>query len=235
MVLIGTPGSAIVVALLATLGTLVTGCGREGPGDNPGRRGAVSAGREMSVDRIDEQAARVPDEGAAAPNTKAANMGLSKATFGAGCFWGVEARFRRVEGVRRTDVGYLGGTLENPTYHDVCSGQTGHAEVVQVEYDAALVSYEELLDVFWNCHDPTTLNRQGPDVGAQYRSAAFFHTPEQEAIARGSKARLEQSGGFARPIVTEITPASTFYRAEEYHQQYLAKHGRSSCASTVED
>lgn len=162
-------------------------------------------------------------------------MSLPKATFGAGCFWGVEARFRQVEGVRRTDVGYLGGTLENPTYRDVCGGDTGHAEVVQIEYDPALVSYDQLLDVFWGCHDPTTLNRQGPDVGAQYRSAIFFHTAEQEALAHASKERLEHCKRYARPIVTEITPASTFYHAEEYHQQYLAKQGRSSCASTVED
>jgi peptide-methionine (S)-S-oxide reductase len=181
-------------------------------------------------DEEDSAKARAP-----AASTKAVSMDGSTATFGAGCFWGVEARFRQVEGVKRTTVGYLGGTLANPTYRAVCSGRTGHAEVVQVEYDSAIVSYEELLDVFWDCHNPTTLNRQGPDVGAQYRSAIFFHTPEQQAAARASKERLEQSGQFSRPIVTEITPASTFYRAEEYHQQYLAKHGRSSCASTIED
>jgi len=154
---------------------------------------------------------------------------MEKATFGAGCFWGVEAAFQEIEGVTSTAVGYSGGTLANPTYQDVCSGRTGHAEVVQVEYDPARVSYDRLLDVFWDNHDPTTLNRQGPDVGEQYRSAIFFHTPEQEAAARASKARLERSGRFRRPIVTEITPASEFWRAEEYHQRYLEKRGLAHC------
>jgi peptide-methionine (S)-S-oxide reductase len=152
-----------------------------------------------------------------------------KATFGAGCFWGVEAAFRRVPGVTATAVGYLGGSFENPTYEDVCTGKTGHAEVVEVDYDPAQVSYQDLLDVFWKNHDPTTLNRQGPDVGTQYRSAIFFHTPEQAAAAHASKEQLEQSGAYRRPIVTEIAPASTFYRAEEYHQQYLEKRGLSHC------
>ncbi len=133
---------------------------------------------------------------------------MAKATFGAGCFWGVEEDFRKVPGVVGTAVGYSGGTLENPTYEDVCSDGTGHAEVVEVEYDPAKTSYETLLDVFWNGHNPTQLNRQGPDVGTQYRSVIFFHTPEQEAAARASKERLAQSGRFARPIVTEISPRS---------------------------
>ena len=154
---------------------------------------------------------------------------MEKATFAAGCFWGVEEAFRHVDGVASTAVGYSGGHAPNPTYHDVCSGGTGHAECVQVEYDPARVSYEQLLDVFWENHDPTQLNRQGPDVGAQYRSAIFFHTPVQEAAARASKARLEASGRFRRPIVTEITPASTFHRAEEYHQRYLEKRGLAHC------
>ena len=154
---------------------------------------------------------------------------MEKATFGAGCFWGVEAAFRNVKGVKTTAVGYSGGTLTNPTYEDVCAGLTGHAEVVQVSYDQAEVSYQELLDVFWEIHDPTTLNRQGPDVGTQYRSAIFFHTPEQEAVARASKENLEASGRYQRPVVTEITPASEFYRAEEYHQQYLEKRGQAHC------
>jgi peptide-methionine (S)-S-oxide reductase len=154
---------------------------------------------------------------------------MAKAIFGAGCFWGVEAAFRQVEGVLATAVGYSGGRLENPTYENVCSGRTGHAEVVEVEYDPSKVSYEKLLDVFWENHDPTTLNRQGPDIGEQYRSAIFFVTPEQEAAARASKERLEKSGRYKRPIVTEITPASTFFRAEEYHQRYLEKHGLAHC------
>jgi peptide-methionine (S)-S-oxide reductase len=154
---------------------------------------------------------------------------MEKATFGAGCFWGVEQAFREVKGVISTKVGYLGGTLNNPTYHDVCTDTTGHAEVVQVEFDQAQVSYEQLLDVFWNVHNPTTLNRQGPDVGTQYRSAIFHHSPAQEAAARVSKAKLEASGRFKKPIVTEITAASEFYAAEEYHQQYLEKRGMKSC------
>jgi peptide-methionine (S)-S-oxide reductase len=154
---------------------------------------------------------------------------MEKATFGAGCFWGVEAAFRELPGVVDAAVGYLGGTLENPTYRDVCSDTTGHAEVVEVTYDPTQVSYEQLLQLFWQVHNPTTLNRQGPDVGTQYRSAIFFHTPEQRIAAERSKQELQASGRFSRPIVTEITPASTFYRAEEYHQQYLAKRGLRSC------
>ena len=150
-----------------------------------------------------------------------------KAIFGAGCFWGVEAAFRAVEGVKEVTSGYSGGHLKNPSYRDVCTDKTGHAEVVQVEYDPSQVSYDELLDVFWNCHNPTTLNRQGPDVGKQYRSAIFFHTPEQEGAARASKEKLEQSVRWRAPVVTEITPASDFYPAEEYHQRYLEKRGIS--------
>jgi len=154
---------------------------------------------------------------------------MAKATFGAGCFWGVEAAFRRLKGVTGTAVGYAGGTLENPTYKDVCSDRTGHAEVVQVEYDPAQVSYDELLNVFWENHDPTQLNRQGPDVGTQYRSVIFFHTPEQEAAAHAAKERLQSGGRYRRPVVTEILPAPEFYRAEEYHQQYLEKRGLAQC------
>jgi peptide-methionine (S)-S-oxide reductase len=156
---------------------------------------------------------------------------METATFAAGCFWGVEEAFRRVEGVVSTAAGYSGGTFENPTYKDVCSGRTGHAEVVQLEYDPSKVSYRELLEVFWSIHDPTQLDRQGPDVGSQYRSAIFHHGPDQEAAARASKEALAASGRFKDTIVTEITPASTFYRAEEYHQQYIAKGGRAACAS----
>jgi len=157
-------------------------------------------------------------------------MSIEKATFGAGCFWGVEAVFRQTKGVKDAAVGYAGGTRENPTYEDVCSDETGHAEVVEVQFDPAEVSYERLLDVFWRNHDPTTRNRQGPDVGSQYRSVVFYHSPEQKAAAEAKKAELEKSARFRRPIVTEIEPAPPFYRAEEYHQQYLAKHGRTHCA-----
>lgn len=152
-----------------------------------------------------------------------------KATFGAGCFWSVEAAFRELPGVTSAAVGYAGGDLVNPSYQDVCTGQTGHAEVVEVEYDPDQVSYDELLEVFWSHHDPTTLNRQGPDMGTQYRSAVFYHTAGQEEAARASKQRLDESGKLSRPVVTEITAASTFYRAEEYHQQYLAKRGLVHC------
>ncbi len=152
-----------------------------------------------------------------------------KATFGAGCFWGVEEVFRRTPGVINTTVGYSGGRLENPTYQDVCSGRTGHAEVVQVEYDPEKVSYNQLLEIFWSNHDPTTLNRQGPDVGEQYRSVIFYHNPEQQSLATADKERLQASSRFRRPIVTQVVPAATFYPAEDYHQRYLEKRGLSSC------
>jgi len=156
-------------------------------------------------------------------------MQTEKATFAAGCFWGVEATFRQIKGVVATAVGYEGGAFSNPTYHDVCTDRTGHAEAVEVDYDPARVSYEQLLQVFWENHNPTTLNRQGPDVGTQYRSSIFYHTPEQQAAATASKERLQASGKYRRPIVTEVVPASQFYRAEDYHQQYLEKRGLSSC------
>jgi peptide-methionine (S)-S-oxide reductase len=154
---------------------------------------------------------------------------MEKATFGAGCFWGVEAAFRQIQGVKATAVGYMGGRLNDPTYQDVCTDRTGHAEVVQVEYDPSEVSYEELLRVFWDNHDPTTLNRQGPDTGTQYRSVIFYHTPEQKAAANASKDALAKSGRYKRPIVTEITAAPEFWRAEDYHQQYLEKRGLAHC------
>ncbi len=154
---------------------------------------------------------------------------MERASFAAGCFWGVEAAFRRLKGVTSTTVGYSGGTLENPTYKDVCSDTTGHAETVLVEFDPAAISYEQLLETFWNCHDPTQRNQQGPDVGTQYRSAIFYHTPEQQAAAIRSKENLDRSGKYPRPVVTEILPAATFYRAEEYHQHYLEKRGEASC------
>jgi peptide-methionine (S)-S-oxide reductase len=157
-------------------------------------------------------------------------MSTEKATFGAGCFWGIEPTFRQTSGVTDAVVGYAGGKTKNPTYEDVCSDETGHAEVVEVTFDPSKVSYDTLLDLFWSNHDPTTRNRQGPDVGSQYRSVIFYHSPEQKAAAEAKLAELEKSGRFRRPIVTQIEPAPAFYRAEEYHQQYLAKHGRTHCA-----
>ena len=154
---------------------------------------------------------------------------MGKALFAAGCFWGVEAAFRQVPGVKSTQVGYAGGHTTNPTYKDVCTDETGHAEVVLVEYDPEAVSYADLLNVFWNCHNPTTLNRQGPDVGTQYRSAIYYANAEQKRLAEESKQKLATSGKFQNPIVTEITPAPEFFRGEEYHQQYLEKRGQSSC------
>jgi len=154
---------------------------------------------------------------------------MAKATFGAGCFWGVEAAFRRIDGVTDAAVGYAGGHTANPSYREVCAGATGHAEVVEVEYDSNRVSFEALLDAFWEMHDPTQLNRQGPDVGDQYRSVIFFHTRAQERLAIESKRRLEESGTFARPIVTVIEQAPTFWRAEEYHQRYIEKNSGAAC------
>ncbi len=151
------------------------------------------------------------------------------ATFGAGCFWGIEAAFRRVPGVLDAAVGYSGGRTENPSYQDVCTDTTGHAEVVQVTFDPEKLSYDQLLNVFWTIHDPTQVNRQGPDYGAQYRTAIFFHSPEQEAAAKKSKQAIEASGKLRRPVATEITPAGSFWRAEEYHQRYLEKRGAASC------
>lgn len=156
-------------------------------------------------------------------------MTKAKATFAAGCFWGVEVEFRNVDGVVDVAVGYTGGHTDNPTYKEVCSDRTGHAEAVEVIYDPERVSYEELLEVFWNAHDPTQVNRQGPDVGSQYRSAIFVHDDEQKAGALASRDRLEAEGRFKRPIATEITPATTFWRAEEYHQRYLQKRGLATC------
>jgi len=152
---------------------------------------------------------------------------IQRATFAAGCFWGVEEAFRGLKGVNFTAVGYTGGDSENPTYEAVCTGKTGHAESVEIEYDSSKITFDELLDGFWKIHDPTTVNRQGPDIGSQYRSVIFYHDEDQEALAKASKSRIEKSGRFSRPIVTEIQPVSKFYRAENYHQQYLEKHGMS--------
>ena len=154
---------------------------------------------------------------------------MQTATFAAGCFWGVEAAFRKVDGVVETAVGYTGGTTAKPSYEEVCSGRTGHAEAVQLQFDPERISYDQLLDLFWSLHDPTTLNRQGPDVGTQYRSAIFVHDAEQEAAATASKARLQEAARSRRPIVTEIVPAGPFYRAEDYHQQYFEKQGLAHC------
>jgi peptide-methionine (S)-S-oxide reductase len=154
---------------------------------------------------------------------------MAKAIFAAGCFWGVEAEFRKVKGVKATAVGYTGGRTEDPTYHEVCTDTTGHAEAVEVDFDPSEVSYEQLLEVFWANHDPTQLNRQGPDWGKQYRSVIYFFTPEQEAAAKASRDALAKSGKFSRPIVTEIAPASKFWKAEDYHQQYLEKRGLAHC------
>ena len=154
---------------------------------------------------------------------------LDTATFAAGCFWGVEAEFSKLKGVASTTVGYTGGHTQRPTYRDVCSDTTGHAEAVEVVFDPSIVTYEQLLDTFWVIHDPTTPNRQGPDSGSQYRSAIFYHSPEQKDAALASKARLEKSGKLKRPAVTEIGPAAAFWRAEEYHQQYFRKHAGAAC------
>ena len=148
---------------------------------------------------------------------------IQKATFACGCFWGVEAAFSQIKGVISTSVGYTGGTLKNPTYKDVCHGNTGHAEAVEIKYNPSKITYDELLEIFWKIHDPSTLNRQGPDIGSQYRSAIFFHIQEQELLAKVSKERLEKSEKYKNKIVTEIRPASEFYKAEEYHQKYYDK------------
>jgi len=158
---------------------------------------------------------------------------MDVAIFGAGCFWGVEEAFRQEPGVTSTAVGYAGGTIADPSYEQVCSGETGHAEVVRVEYDPAEIGYERLLEIFWSIHDPTQKDRQGADVGNQYRSAIFYHTPEQEAAARASVKGLESSERFRGPIATEISPACAFHRAEEYHQQYLVKNGRAACPTSM--
>jgi len=155
---------------------------------------------------------------------------MATATFGAGCFWGIEATFRRIEGVIDTAVGYAGGHTDNPTYGEVCSHGSGHAEVVQIEYEPARISYEEILDTFWDSHDPTQLNQQGPDIGDQYRSVIFFHTSEQEAAAHTSRENLKARGAFSRPIATVIEAAPTFWRAEDYHQRYLEKRGQTACS-----
>lgn len=161
------------------------------------------------------------------------NPNLEIATFGAGCFWGVESEFRKIEGVTGTSVGYMGGHLENPTYKQVCTDRTGHAEVVQIEFDPTKVSYETLVDTFFRLHDPTQVNRQGPDVGSQYRTVVFAHSEQQAKVAEQIKRKLDDAKTYPRPIATNIEPAKTYYRAEEYHQQYLEKRGLASCTTTL--
>jgi peptide-methionine (S)-S-oxide reductase len=182
-------------------------------------RSTRDAGQGRAVDSVTTASAEHPAKG----------IPMKKATFGAGCFWGVEATFRRVPGVIDAAVGYAGGHTENPTYKEVCTDRTGHAEVVDVEYDPSKVSYGQLLDVFWSSHDPTQVNRQGPDYGTQYRTVIFYHDDEQKAEAEASKQKLDASGRFSRPIATQIVPAGPFYRAEEYHQRYLEKRGLENC------
>jgi peptide-methionine (S)-S-oxide reductase len=199
-----------------TVGGLLTGCDRRMEGRSMSEPKPSASGQTASLTPAAQPANATTDK-------------LETAIFGAGCFWGVEAEFRKIDGVVATEVGYAGGHTENPTYKQVCTDRTGHAEVVKVTYDPSKVSYDELLDLFWRSHNPTQVNRQGPDVGTQYRSVIFYTTPEQEAAARASKQKLEASGRFRRPIATQIEPAGPFYRAEEYHQQYLEKRGMASC------
>ncbi len=154
---------------------------------------------------------------------------MEQAIFGAGCFWGVEAAFRNLPGVKNTTVGYMGGNSKNPTYEQVCTNRTGHAEVVQIDYDPTIITYEQLLDVFWQIHDPTQRNRQGPDVGSQYRSVIFYNTPHQKRLAEESKKKIQRLRHLNEDVATELCPASTFYIAEQYHQHYFQKQGISNC------
>ena len=205
--------SGLLLALCGCDTSTATGAGATGgprAANGPGTTGPAATGA-------------APNQSEEAAMTKAGNT--AKATFGAGCFWGVESTFRKLPGVTKTVVGYAGGKTRNPTYEEVCSDTSGHAEVVQVEYDPAKLDYQKLLEVFFENHDPTTLNRQGPDVGDQYRSAVFFHSPEQAKLARAEKARRDASGEYVGPIVTEIAAAPTFWPAEDYHQQYFEKQG----------
>jgi peptide-methionine (S)-S-oxide reductase len=189
---------------------------------------AAIAAAIIGIISIGLMAGGQPDK-AAPPEKAKGDVMTEKATFGAGCFWGVEAAFRKTPGVVDTQVGYEGGNYPNPTYREVCSNKTGHAEVVEVAFNPEKVSYDQLLDVFWSVHDPTTPNRQGPDRGSQYRSVILYHNEKQKAAALASKERLEKSGRYDAPIVTEIVPAGTFWRAEEYHQRYVEKHGGAAC------
>ena len=198
---------ALSATIVLVLALSVYGCQNKAEGSGPP---GSSAGEEKGV-------------------MESMGSNLEKATFAAGCFWGVEAAFRKIQGVVSTQVGYIGGDTENPTYREVCSDRTGHAEAVEVTYDPSRVSYQDLLEVFWSIHDPTQHNRQGPDVGSQYRSVIFYHSDAQAKAAVESKERLERSGKFRRPITTEIVPAAEFYTAEDYHQQYYEKRGIGGC------
>jgi len=217
----------------AILGILIMtfymgGCSKEEPGNMDDSEKQQPAANEPNG----SVKSPVPSEGSGQAKEAGESVKFEKATFAAGCFWGIEASFRAVEGVVSTAVGYIGGRQTNPTYRQVCTDKTGHAEAVEVTYDPNKVSFEDLLAVFWKIHDPTTLNRQGPDVGTQYRSAIFHHTPEQQALAKASMEKLEKARTFKNPIVTRIVPAEKFYRAEEYHQRYLEKQGKTTCPST---
>ena len=222
------PHKVVSCALVAALSVLA-GCERD---RSLRAADGTSRAKKIPTQAAHTDATHVTKDQNMSPDT---NDELQTATFGAGCFWGVEALFRQVDGVVDAAVGYSGGTFKNPTYHDVCSDQTGHAEVVQIRFDPARVSYEKLLNIFWKCHDPTQVNRQGPDVGTQYRSVIFYHTPEQKTAAEASKKNLELTHKYRRSIATEITPAGSFYRAEDYHQQYLAKHGLANCHLPEDD
>jgi peptide-methionine (S)-S-oxide reductase len=207
-------GLTVVLALV-----LIGGPGRSFVDRRLPSRSARDAGQGSTAGTIAPTTAEISTKG----------RPMKKATFGAGCFWGVEATFRRIPGVIDTAVGYAGGHTENPTYKEVCTDRTGHAEVVEVEYDPSRVSYDQLLEVFWSAHDPTQVNRQGPDYGTQYRTVIFYHDDEQKAEAEASKQKLDATRRFSRPIATQIVPAPPFYRAEEYHQQYLQKRGLENC------
>lgn len=212
--------ATVVVMVISGMAVLILAGGGEAPTDRVPDKRQVDREPVLATDGYagNDDAAQV---GADANKEQS----MQKATFAAGCFWGVEETFRTLRGVTGTSVGYTGGHTENPTYRQVCDGNTGHAEAVRVEFDPSVVTYDELLDVFWKLHDPTQVNRQGPDVGSQYRSAIFYHSPEQKLAAERSLRALDESGEYSRPIATEIVQAGAYYLAEEYHQQYLHKRG----------
>jgi peptide-methionine (S)-S-oxide reductase len=222
----------LMTCALALFICVAVGCGEKAPEAQTGRMSVMNPDGSTSSGN---RANTAGQNGAPAEQQQArageAEQDTAVAMFGAGCFWGVEAAFRQLEGVTATAVGYAGGHVENPTYEQVCRKGTGHAEVVRVEYDPGQLGYEDLLDVFWNKHDPTQLNRQGPDIGDQYRSVIFYYGDEQKQLAESTRQALDASGKYRKPVVTQIEPAPTFYMAEDYHQQYLEKRGLSTCAS----